>query len=83
MRTDDPPKLVVGCGAELSTKSKIEGLLRKECHLDTVLAGKVTVIPNAVDVEKFTVDNPPDAQLKATLGLTQARVPDAPGDAGA
>ena len=43
MRTDDPPKLVVGCGAELSTKSKIEGLLRKECHLDTVLAGKVTV----------------------------------------
>ena len=43
MRTDDPPRLVVGCGTEPSTRSKIEALLRRECHLDTLLAGKVTV----------------------------------------
>lgn len=48
--------------------------LRGDIVARGVAAGKVTVIPNAVDIEKFTVDNPPDAQLKATLGLTQARV---------
>lgn len=30
---------------------------------------KVTVIPNAVDIEKFTVDRDPDEVLKAQLGL--------------
>ncbi len=32
--------------------------------------GKVTVIPNAVDIEKFTVGGAPDAELQAKLGLT-------------
>ena len=35
---------------------------------------KVTVIPNAVDIEKFPLGNPPDEALKAGLGLSGARV---------
>jgi PEP-CTERM/exosortase A-associated glycosyltransferase len=35
---------------------------------------KVTVIPNAVDIEKFLLGNPPDQVLKASLGLGGARV---------
>jgi len=35
---------------------------------------KVTVIPNAVDIEKFPVGNPPDEALKESLGLAGARV---------
>ena len=35
---------------------------------------KVTVIPNAVDIEKFPLGNPPDETLKASLGLQGARV---------
>lgn len=35
---------------------------------------KVTVIPNAVDIEKFPIGNPPDETLKASLGLGGARV---------
>jgi PEP-CTERM/exosortase A-associated glycosyltransferase len=32
--------------------------------------GKITVIPNAVDIEKFAVGGAPDAELQASLGLT-------------
>jgi len=35
---------------------------------------KVTVIPNAVDIEKFPIGNPPDEALKTSLGLGSARV---------
>ena len=48
--------------------------LRLDIVARGVDAGKVTVIPNAVDVEKFTFGAIPDAQLKAQLGLTDARV---------
>jgi len=48
--------------------------LRGDIVARGVAPGKVTVIPNAVDIEKFTVGNPPEAQLKAELGLTHARV---------
>jgi glycosyltransferase involved in cell wall biosynthesis len=34
----------------------------------------VTVIPNAVDIDKFPLGNPPDEALKASLGLSGARV---------
>lgn len=37
-------------------------------------AEKVTVIPNAVDIEKFPLGNPADEALKASLGLAGARV---------
>jgi PEP-CTERM/exosortase A-associated glycosyltransferase len=35
---------------------------------------KVTVIPNAVDIEKFSVGGAPDEAVKAQLGLAGARV---------
>jgi len=34
----------------------------------------VTVIPNAVDIEKFSIGGAPDEALKAQLGLARARV---------
>ncbi len=37
-------------------------------------AAKVTVIPNAVDIDKFTLGGPPDPALKARLGLAGTRV---------
>lgn len=37
-------------------------------------AAKVTVIPNAVDIEKFPLGSPADEALKASLGLSGARV---------
>jgi PEP-CTERM/exosortase A-associated glycosyltransferase len=37
-------------------------------------AGKVTVIPNAVDIESFTLGGLPDEALKASLGLTGSAV---------
>lgn len=37
-------------------------------------AGKVTVIPNAVDIESFDVGGTPDEALKAELGLAGATV---------
>ena len=37
-------------------------------------AGKITVIPNAVDSEQFATDKPPDLNLKYQLGLANARV---------
>ena len=48
--------------------------LRGDIVARGVAPGKVTVIPNAVDIEKFTVGTPPEAQLKAEFGLTHARV---------
>lgn len=36
--------------------------------------GKITVIPNAVDIEQFSADKPPDLNLKYQLGLADARV---------
>jgi PEP-CTERM/exosortase A-associated glycosyltransferase len=35
---------------------------------------QVTVIPNAVDIEHFSMDRPPDSTLKHRLGLVNARV---------
>ena len=47
-------------------------------HADIVARGiptnKVTVIPNAVDVEKFSVGGTPDETLKSELGLRGTRV---------
>lgn len=48
--------------------------LRQDIVARGIPANKVTVIPNAVDIEKFSFGANPDAQLKATLGLTDARV---------
>jgi len=39
-----------------------------------IAAHKVTVIPNAVDIESFTPGGHPDAALKAQLGLADATV---------
>ncbi len=39
-----------------------------------IAAEKVTAIPNAVDIEKFPLGNPPDEVLKSSLGLCGARV---------
>lgn len=48
--------------------------LRADIVARGIPAGKVTVIPNAVDVEKFSVGGLPDEALKARLGLAGARV---------
>lgn len=48
--------------------------LRADIVSRGIPAGKVTVIPNAVDIEKFLLGNPPDEALKASLGLGGARV---------
>lgn len=48
--------------------------LRQEIVARGIPADKVTVIPNAVDIEKFSFGATPDVQLKAELGLTDARV---------
>jgi PEP-CTERM/exosortase A-associated glycosyltransferase len=39
-----------------------------------VASSKVTVIPNAVNVESFSLASPPDAALQAKLGLTECTV---------
>lgn len=39
-----------------------------------IAAEKVTVIPNAVDIEKFPLGQPPDEALKSRLGVAGARV---------
>jgi PEP-CTERM/exosortase A-associated glycosyltransferase len=39
-----------------------------------IAADKVTVIPNAVDIDKFPLGKPPDEVLKSRLGLCGARV---------
>ncbi|NWG74427.1 MAG: glycosyltransferase, exosortase A system-associated, partial [Rubrivivax sp.] len=61
--------------------------LRRAAHVFTICEGlrgdivargipatKVTVIPNAVDIEKFAPSGSPDETLKAKLGLTGATV---------
>lgn len=48
--------------------------LRKEIVGRGILAEKVTVIPNAVDIHKFSTESLPDAELKSRLGLTDAHV---------
>lgn len=48
--------------------------LRADIVARGIPSGKVTVIPNAVDIEKFSVGGTPDEALKAQLGLTDARV---------
>ena len=48
--------------------------LRGDIVARGIAADKVTVIPNAVDIEKFSVGATPDAQLKTHLGLGGARV---------
>lgn len=48
--------------------------LRSDIVARGIPSDKVTVIPNAVDIEKFSVDGAPDEALKAQLGLAGARV---------
>ncbi|MBK7674453.1 MAG: glycosyltransferase, exosortase A system-associated [Candidatus Accumulibacter sp.] len=48
--------------------------LRKDIVARGVQAEKVTVIPNAVDIESFVVGGEPDAALKSGLGLQDATV---------
>ena len=48
--------------------------LRADIVARGIAAGKVTVIPNAVDTESFDTSGVPDAALKARLGLTGATV---------
>jgi len=48
--------------------------LRSEMLTRGIHPDKVTVIPNAVDIEKFTVDQTTDEALKTTLGLSDAVV---------
>ncbi len=43
--------------------------LRADIVARGIPADRVTVIPNAVDIAAFTVGRPPDAALKASLGL--------------
>ncbi|MDP2784979.1 MAG: glycosyltransferase, exosortase A system-associated [Sulfurimicrobium sp.] len=48
--------------------------LRSDIVARGIPSDKVTVIPNAVDIEKFSVGGAPDEALKAQLGLAGARV---------
>lgn len=48
--------------------------LRSDIVARGISSDKVTVIPNAVDIEKFSVGGAPDEALKAQLGLASARV---------
>lgn len=48
--------------------------LRADIVARGVAPHKVTVIPNAVDIERFPLGGPADEQLKAALGLAGARV---------
>lgn len=48
--------------------------LRADILARGVASSKVTVIPNAVNVESFSLASPPDAALQAKLGLTGATV---------
>jgi PEP-CTERM/exosortase A-associated glycosyltransferase len=48
--------------------------LRADIVARGIPADKVTVIPNAVDIEKFPLGKSPDEALKATLGLSGARL---------
>ena len=48
--------------------------LRADIVARGINAAKVTVIPNAVDIDAFSVGGQPDEELKARLGLTNATV---------
>lgn len=48
--------------------------LRSDIVARGIAASKVTVIPNAVDIESFSVGGEPDLALKAQLGLDGATV---------
>jgi len=48
--------------------------LRKDIVARGVPADKVTVIPNAVDIEKFSMGGTPDVALKEQLGLGGSRL---------
>jgi PEP-CTERM/exosortase A-associated glycosyltransferase len=48
--------------------------LRSDIVARGIPSDKVTVIPNAVDIEKFSIGGAPDEALKARLGLAGARV---------
>lgn len=48
--------------------------LRSDIVARGIAANKVTVIPNAVDIESFEPGGKPDAELKASLGLQGASV---------
>jgi len=48
--------------------------LRKDIVARGIPADKVTVIPNAVDIDKFSVGGSADQELKAKLGLQGARL---------
>ena len=48
--------------------------LRSDIVARGIAAEKVTVIPNAVDIEEFTVDGKPDIELRRALGLEGACV---------
>lgn len=48
--------------------------LRLDLAARGIPANKITVIPNAVDVEKFEMGGTPDPQLKMKLGLGNSRV---------
>ena len=48
--------------------------LRQDIAARGIPADKVTVIPNAVDIEKFDIGGTPDEALKAQLGLQGATV---------
>lgn len=48
--------------------------LRNELAARGLPAGKITVVPNAVDVEQFSAGGAPDAALRQRLGLDGMRV---------
>lgn len=48
--------------------------LRRDIVARGIPADKITVIPNAVDIDKFAVGGVADQDLKAKLGLTDARL---------
>lgn len=48
--------------------------LRSDLAARGIPPEKITVIPNAVDIDKFSVGGKPDAELKMKLGLGNSRV---------
>lgn len=48
--------------------------LRRDLAARGIAPEKITVIPNAVDIDKFSVGGKPDAELKMKLGLGNSRV---------
>ena len=48
--------------------------LRQDLAARGIAPGKITVIPNAVDIDKFAVGGRPDPELKMKLGLGSSRV---------